>query len=480
MKSQESVPTPSPTPFAELSEALLLDNISVFFRELIRRNAKHLVDGDELAVQHVSMPLPFSRAEGKSYTRIVELWTSYRAGVALEEPSRPCPACRSEESNFQFRSYDQYPYHACKRCGTWFVPLMIDGRVIDGFLSTVDEARQISEAMMAGREERTREGDRQRFGHYFQMVRALVAERPDRLRYLDIGCGVGHSLELAAELRWEAQGVESNDVAVAIARAKGRDVRHPGDEKVAGPCDVVSLFETLEHITDPDPVLAEAARVLAPGGIVIITVPNRASFEISVLRDRCFHVFGGSENVGHINIFDARGIGALLQRHGLSLMFTDGQFSSNLPQIFSQLLLDDLSVTDIVGNGQLDFAIPDVAHRLLNSSGPAFSSLERALKRSPILIAIACRTVDRPGLVGAFANLDQARRDDLRSTMEGEADSLVAFEATALRLQREVDIRDALLATARARFDRTIEGRVLTGAHGLLRLARRFGLAPKA
>jgi SAM-dependent methyltransferase len=491
MNAQQPPKAAAPlAPFSELSDRLLVDNISIFFRELIRRSSEHIVDGDEIAVKHVVMPLPFSRSAAKNYTRIVELWIDYRAGTAVEAPSRPCPACRSEDSEFQFRSYDQYPYHACRRCGTWFVPQLIDGRVIDAFLATVSEARQISEAMMAGREELTRDSDRQRFGYYFEMLRPLVASRAQGLRYLDIGCGVGHSLELAAELGWEAHGVESNEVAVATARAKGRDVRLPGDGDTSGAYHAVSLFETLEHITDPDPVLAEAARLLAPNGVLIITVPNRASFEISVLRNRSFHVFGGSENVGHINLFDSRGIGSLLDRHGLSLMFTDGQFGSNLPQVFAQLVLSEQSVMDVIGKGELDFAMPELAYRMLNSMGPAFSSLERAVKRSPILIAIACRAADRPGLEGAFAMVEQARCEDLRRAIDSETCALLTHQANekvsaaklqqiATILQQQVDHRDELLEAARARFNRTVEGRVLAAAQRLWRIGRKFGLAPK-
>jgi SAM-dependent methyltransferase len=471
------------TPFAELSETLLVDNISIFFRELIRRTSKHLVDEEEVPVRQVHMPLPFSRAEGKSYARIVELWNRYRTDTPIETLPRPCPACRSEESDFQFRSYDQYPYHACRRCGTWFVPQMINGHVIDSFLSTVDEARQISEAMMAGRELTTRDSDRQRFGRYFEMLRPLITGRADRLRYLDIGCGVGHSLELATEFGWEASGVESNEVAVATARAKGRNVQRSTHDPIGGPYDVVSLFETLEHLTDPDPVLADVGRLLAPRGVLIITVPNRASFEIALLRNRCFHVFGGSENVGHINLFDVRGIDALLQRHGFTLMFTDGQFGSNLPQVFSNLVVSERSVMDMAATGQLDFTIPELAHRVLNSVGPAFSSLERALKRSPILVAMACRTVDRADLETAFAVVEDVRRAELRDTLGNEAQALLACEAdakaTAEKLQREISRRDELLAVARARFDRTIEGRALAVARRVWRLARRLGLAPK-
>jgi len=259
-------------------------------------------------------------------------------------------------------------------------------------------------------------------------------------------------------------GVELSEVAIATARAKGRQVVRPGELDSAGQYDVVSLFETLEHITDPDPVLADVARVLAPAGVIMITVPNRASFEISILRHRCFHVFGGSENVGHINLFDARGVGALLERHGLSLIFTDGQFSSDLPQVFSYLASSGPSALDAVGKDRMDLALPEPAYTVLNNLGPAFSCLERVLKRSPMLIAIACRTADCARLAEACAVLEQNWRDEMLGLIADQARSRLEheteFRSLIAALEREIARRDDLLAETAAQ----LQQQVTTGA----------------
>jgi 2-polyprenyl-3-methyl-5-hydroxy-6-metoxy-1,4-benzoquinol methylase len=491
-------------PFAEASDESIIASLAIFSRELIRRTSRQIVDGEDLPIRRVNVPLPVSRAAAKDYVRLVNLWNTYRAGTAVEAPPRPCPACRAEQSDFQFLSFDQYPYHACRTCGTWFVPQAIDDGILGAFFSEVPEARRISDGMMSGRDVVTRDSDRERIGQYFHMMRPLIADRVRPVRYLDIGCGVGHSVELAAELGWEALGEELSEVAVATARAKGRNVVLPGARDRSGQYDVVSLFETLEHITDPDPVLAEAARALAPAGIVIITVPNRASFEISILRERCFHVFGGFENVGHINLFDTRGIGTLLERHGLSLMFTDGQFSSDLAQVFSYLASSGQSALDVMAKGHMDFAIAEPAYTVLNNLGPALSCLERTLKRSPILIALACRTADRTTLEDRFAVVERHRHQAVHETIAEEARALLVHEAEykatmqqeidrratmqqeidrrdglleELRatMQQEIDRRDDLLEVVRARFDRTIERRVILGIRALVRLAHRLG-----
>ncbi len=490
-----------------MSDGSLMANVVVFVGELIRRATTQLVDGDPAPPEHLRVPLPFSRADGTDYLRIVELWKQYRGGTAITAPPRACPACRADDSQFEFLSYDQYPYHACRKCGTWFVPLAIDDRVVDAFFAAVPEARQIADQMMAGRDQGTQANDRERFSHYFQLIAGLTPPPPKRLHYLDIGCGVGHSVELATELGWDATGIEVSEVAVATARAKGRNVYQPGDLSNERAYDVVSLFETLEHITDPEPVLADVTRRLAPEGVVVITVPNRASFEMSILRGRCFHIFGGSENVGHINLFDATGLGVLLQRHGLSVVFTDAQFSSDLTQIVSYLVSPRPQALDVSGGDHIDLEMPASAHTVVNNLGPVFASLERALKRSPILIAIACRTTDRARLAGAIADLEQRWRKEMRNRLDEQARTLLQHESefrtlmataqvevarrdtllaqTEAGLQQEIVRRDrlindldTLLAAERAKFSRTLEGRAMRGGRRLARLARSLGVLP--
>ena len=506
-------------PFSETSDESIVASLGIFARELLRRTSRAIAHGEEIPVRHQSVPLPVSRAAAADFVRMIKLWVADRDGQQVTAPPRPCPACRSENSDLQFQSFDLYPYHACRDCGTWFVPLVIDDSVFDAYFSRVPEAKRLSGSMMSGRDQLTRDSDRERFGQYFQLLQPLLGGLSHRVRYLDIGSGVGHSVELAAELGWDARGEELNEVAVATARAKGRNVAHPGTREPGAEYDVVSLFETLEHITDPDQVLADAVAALAPLGIVMITVPNRSSFEISVLRERCFHVFGGYEHVGHINLFDPRGIGVLLERHGLSLMFTDGQFGSDLAQVFSYLAASELSTLAVLDTGRLEFPVTESAYQVLNILGPAASSVERALKRSPILIALACRPEARAHLEAAFAGLERRWRDELDVTIAAESRVLIEYEkeyqatvaaiqaevakrdllleererelqgeigrrdilldelqknanslqADVAEAQRQINLRDDLLVAAQAKFDQTVDARARALAHKLLR-----------
>lgn len=102
-------------------------------------------------------------------------------------------------------------------------------------------------------------------------------------RVLDIACGEGYGA--AALLQAGARsviGVDLSPRACEHARQKyGIDAR-PGDA-LAIPLpnqsiDAVVSFETIEHVDRPDQFLDECVRVLAPGGIAVISTPNRDAY----------------------------------------------------------------------------------------------------------------------------------------------------------------------------------------------------------
>jgi SAM-dependent methyltransferase len=96
-------------------------------------------------------------------------------------------------------------------------------------------------------------------------------------RYLDVGCGSGGSLGLARALGWRVAGIEMDEAAAALAR-RFTDELHVGDILTApfapGRYDVVTAFHVLEHVPDPVAVARRMLHWLAPGGLLIVEVPN--------------------------------------------------------------------------------------------------------------------------------------------------------------------------------------------------------------
>ena len=195
--------------FSEQSDDTLIATIVASFAELLRRELMRKMGLlPAQPVRKIRLDLPFSRADGCDYLRIVELWNNYRKSTREQLPARACPACNSDTSRFIFESYDQYPYHACEICGTWFVPLKIDEKSFDAFRCRGSRSEGDFGIYDVGTRYYFAESDRQRFQQYFEMLTPFWRDRSSAVRYLDIGCGVGHSVELARELGWQATGVE--------------------------------------------------------------------------------------------------------------------------------------------------------------------------------------------------------------------------------------------------------------------------------
>src|SRR5262249_62266640 len=87
----------------------------------------------------------------------------------------------------------------------------------------------------------------------------------------------GGSLGVARALGWQVTGIEVDEAAAAKARRFASEL-YVGDllsaPFAAGRFDVVSAFHVLEHVPEPVAVLRRLLQWLAPGGILIVEVPN--------------------------------------------------------------------------------------------------------------------------------------------------------------------------------------------------------------
>lgn len=98
-------------------------------------------------------------------------------------------------------------------------------------------------------------------------------------RLLDLGCNEGRGLSLYAANGFNAEGLEINEKAAALARQRGFQVYTCSLEEFTPPepYAVVVLSNVLEHALDPLVMLAQVRRLLHPNGEVWISLPNADS-----------------------------------------------------------------------------------------------------------------------------------------------------------------------------------------------------------
>lgn len=114
----------------------------------------------------------------------------------------------------------------------------------------------------------------QRHVAYYKLIEPLLG--PGRV--LDLGCGVGHSFHLLAPRETIGVDVAAEALAGQDRETVVADMRDLPFED-ASFASVISV-QSLEHVPDPDRVLAEAARVLEPGpeSVAVFATPNRLTF----------------------------------------------------------------------------------------------------------------------------------------------------------------------------------------------------------
>jgi 2-polyprenyl-3-methyl-5-hydroxy-6-metoxy-1,4-benzoquinol methylase len=99
-------------------------------------------------------------------------------------------------------------------------------------------------------------------------------------RLLDVGCNEGRGLRIYARNGFQAEGLDLNEAAAAVAREAGFVVhtRLLEEFNPVTPYDVVVLSNVLEHTLDPRQMLLDVHRIVAKGGQVWISCPNNESW----------------------------------------------------------------------------------------------------------------------------------------------------------------------------------------------------------
>ena len=96
-------------------------------------------------------------------------------------------------------------------------------------------------------------------------------------RWADLGCGRGEFIELASDAK-SGIGLDYSATSARALRATGRPALvadlNKGLPFATGSLDGASMIEVIEHIVAAEALVAELARVIRPGGWLIVTTPN--------------------------------------------------------------------------------------------------------------------------------------------------------------------------------------------------------------
>lgn len=254
-----------------------------------------------------------------------------------------CPACASLRWTFAWTKYE-LRYVTCDDCRTIYISPRPPPQVLEDYYRRSENYAYWNDVIFPASEDARREKlFKPRAARLLDICRRVGV---DLGTALEIGAGFGtfgqEVLRLSAFRRFVA--VEPTPHLAATCRSRGLEVIESPIEKVnlaGGSVDVIASFEVFEHLFDPATTLRAAHTLLKPGGLLVVSVPSAAGFDIQQLRE-----LSSSVDVEHLNYFTPSSLTLLLDRCGFDTreVQTPGKLDAEL--VRSKVLDGSFLLTD--------------------------------------------------------------------------------------------------------------------------------------
>lgn len=222
------------------------------------------------------------------------------------ETTLECPACGRGEASVLFESKNGYPIVRCATCGLAYT----DARRAPPASTLYPEFDQSESAIPTLL--------RRWLGVFMHHREAIVRGVVPRGRLLDFGCGSGSFARWMAQAGgYEVVGLEPFSLRTPVESPHLRLIGEPLASAAPhlGQFDVITLWHVLEHLARPTEVLRTLSGLLAPGGVMVVSVPNFQSWQSVAFRGRWFHL----DPPRHLCHFEAETLAYCLRQAGLSV-----------------------------------------------------------------------------------------------------------------------------------------------------------------
>lgn len=240
-----------------------------------------------------------------------------------------CPLCNSSASvllypstlakdDFNFQkikdnlknTLDDYHKHAqivrCGSCSLVYTNPMEDMKtILKGYGEVVDEGYLTTE----------------KYRKLLSLKHLSAVEKVKKKgKILDIGCFAGFFLELAKEKGWEAYGIEPSAWAANIAKKRGITIAGKDiDTAKLQPefFDVVTMWDVIEHLPNPQEVIKIIHKTLKKDGIVAFGTPNIESVFAKILKGNYPYLIRM-----HIILYSPKTLKKLFEENGFKVIHT--------------------------------------------------------------------------------------------------------------------------------------------------------------
>ena len=186
-------------------------------------------------------------------------------------------------------------------------------------------------------------------------------------KILDIGCGTGEFLSTCKSAGWQTIGIEPDAGARKMAIDNyGLDIKEEDELKnlESESFEIISMWHVLEHVPNLNERIEEIKRLIKPGGIIIIAVPNCSSLDAKIYKEN----WAAYDVPRHLYHFTPNDISTLFSNHGLNVF-------KILPMKFDSFYVSMLSEKMKTGK-------PNIARAIINGLRSNLSPSNKGLNYS--------------------------------------------------------------------------------------------------
>lgn len=222
-----------------------------------------------------------------------------------------CFLCKSTDTKPFFENFS---YFKCKNCGFVFANNKTKAnRFVYG-----EEYFHIEDFKYKSIGYRSYEKDQDHHKFYFRNKIRLIARYLKTGKILDVGCALGYFMEVAKEYGYYPYGIDVSNYAVNYAQKRFSGKVYLADKACFKPnyFDGITLFQTLEHLSDPNKTLNELKKWLKKDGYLFIATPNSNCW-MRIILGKYWFEFKPAE---HLSLFNNDSVRFLLEKNGFKIV----------------------------------------------------------------------------------------------------------------------------------------------------------------
>jgi 2-polyprenyl-3-methyl-5-hydroxy-6-metoxy-1,4-benzoquinol methylase len=256
---------------------------------------------------------PVHLSEGEAMTPQSSAIADSHRTVETLDPT--CPYCGASTTFFiastdrnRHTTEEVFHYFSCNKCGLIFMnspPADMSPYYKGGYEAFPTSAEHLASLSSAER----------------YRVEPILKHKSSG-RYLEVGPWRGIMCNNMKQAGFEVTAIERDSACIDYLRntigAQAIQSDDPAQTMNTLPSefDVIASWHSLEHLPKPWRFVEEAGKLLRPGGILLISMPNPESYEFSVMKAGWMHL----DTPRHLHFFPLRSLQNLCSANGMSLL----------------------------------------------------------------------------------------------------------------------------------------------------------------